>query len=132
MRQGAEQEINIATRQREAIAQGVGRKGEDGCGVELFKEAEREVLQLIETNVFKAMHGTAMQRLRSWVLTSMPMKQLTPLDTGEEREEGSGSGPAVGGLAVEPLSSIGLWEGSVVSGSRSLHGLRPPPRERPT
>ena len=51
---GAPQEININTRQRDAITQGIWRNGDDGCRSDLFQEAEREVLMLIETNVMKS------------------------------------------------------------------------------
>ena len=84
---GAPQEINLATRQRELVAAGVLKKGEDGCHVELFREAEKEVLMLMETNVMKSMQGTAMQRLCTWILAIMPVRQITE-GTGEGAGEG--------------------------------------------
>ena len=72
IRENAPQQININTRQRDAITATVARRGDD-CPAELFREAEREVLLLMETNVMKALTGTATMRLCSWVLSSMPM-----------------------------------------------------------
>ena len=77
IRSGAAQEINIGTRQREAITAAVAKKGDEGASVDLFKEAEKEVLMLMETNVVKAFQGSDMQRLCSWVLATMPVRLLS-------------------------------------------------------
>ena len=77
IRQGAPQEINVNSRQREAIGAAVSKKADDDCHAELFREAEREVLLLMETNVLRVMHNTARQRLCAWVLATMPLKAVT-------------------------------------------------------
>ena len=84
IREHAPQQININTRQRDAITATVTRKGDD-CPAELFREAEREVLMLMETNVMKAMAGTATMRLCSWVLATVPMGAVTSAQRGAER-----------------------------------------------
>ena len=85
IREHAPQQININTRQRDAITATVTRKGDD-CPAELFREAEREVLMLMETNVMKAMAGTATMRLCSWVLATVPTGGLTEQMASDETE----------------------------------------------
>ena len=87
IRDGAAQQVNIATRQRDAIGAAVLHRSSDSCGLELFRDVERELLLLIETNVMKAIQGTPTQRLCSWVLASMPTSDLTDCLAGTEGEE---------------------------------------------
>ena len=95
IRTGAPQEINLGTKQREAITAAVTRRGDDGCGVDLFKESEREVLQLIDTNVLKRAAGgseqRSLQQLCQLVLSSMPLEALRAREADLD-EEGSPEG----------------------------------------
>ena len=85
IRENAPQQININTRQRDAISATVARKGDD-CPADTFKEAEREVLLLMETNVMKTIAGTHTMRLCSWVLASVPTSGLTEPIAVDESE----------------------------------------------
>ena len=87
IRENAAQQINISTRQRDAIAAVVSRKN-DECTVDLFKEAEREVLQLMETNVMKALSGSVTMRLCSWVLAAVPLGSLMPSSAAVDEADG--------------------------------------------
>ena len=112
IREAAPQQININTRQRDAITVAVTRKGSDECSAELFKEAEREVLQLMETNVMKAMSGTSTVRLCAWVLATMPMGAVTSAERmGADRWNGKESSA----LLSDVKSSLTAARESVLS-----------------
>ena len=117
IRENAPQQININTRQRDAITATVARRGDD-CPAELFREAEREVLLLMETNVMKALTGTATMRLCSWVLASVPTSGLTePIAALDESE--STRTPVL----YDVRSSIGSFEEPSVS--KPEHSMKP-------
>ena len=84
IRPGAPQEININTRQRESITHAVTKKGNDSCSVDLFREAEREVLQLMETNVMKVIQNSPVLRLCSWLLASLPNGALSGVGSAKD------------------------------------------------
>ena len=85
VREHAPQQININTRQRDAITAAVTRKS-DECAADLFRDAEREVLQLMETNVMKGMQHSSAMRLCSWVLASVPTSGLVELAAADDHE----------------------------------------------
>ena len=91
IRPGAPQEINISIRLREAIAQAVRKKGTNSCSADLFEGAEREVLQLMETNVMKAIQKSPVRRLCSWLLAAVPTRSLSGvLDAAHAVSDGVG------------------------------------------
>ena len=83
IRLNAPQQVNLGTQQREAITAAVQHKGDD-CPVDLFKDAEREVLQLMETNVLRAMAGTAALRQCQWVLAAVALPTSAAEVEGKE------------------------------------------------
>ena len=106
IRENAPQQINLSTRQRDAITATIARKG-DECPAELFKEAEREVLLLMETNVMKSMAGSSTMRLCSWVLASVPTSGLTDVLSVDESESTRTA------VLYDVRSSIGSIEESI-------------------
>ena len=71
----ASQKINLRADQRTAIEVALARPNDLACTAELFHDAHREVLQLIETNVIKSLEGTPGMWLRCWLLACTPMAE---------------------------------------------------------
>ena len=72
--EGSEQQINLSTRQRLAIAELMPglRKGDEGAASSaLFAEAEAEVLQLMEVNVMRGLVDRKAYRLCTWVYNAL-------------------------------------------------------------
>ena len=63
--EGAPQQINISTRQRDAILAAINKKSEDAITPSLFREAEREVSLLMDSNL-KPFIGNSKHRLAVW------------------------------------------------------------------
>ena len=92
--EGALQQINISTRQRDAIAAQLKRKSDDGCTHTLFREAEREVGVLMETNMMKTFMGSSAYRVCVAALRGLDMgkasgkwaeqQKSTAVDEGRE------------------------------------------------
>lgn len=95
---GSPEQINISTRQRDAIQAQLRRRGDDAATPQLFREAEREVLGLMETNVMKAFAGTSAYRLCALVLSSLDVDKASGMHGEERRDDGSGGGNGVGGV----------------------------------
>ena len=72
VREGAEQQININARQRDGIGFCVTKRGDDSCANSLFDEAQREVMQLMETNML----GSKAERQCAWLMAQMPLLGL--------------------------------------------------------
>ena len=51
IRANAPQQINLSTKMRDAITAAISRKSDEACNAELFKEAEKEVMTLMNSNV---------------------------------------------------------------------------------
>ena len=75
--EGAPQQINISTRQRDSIQATLKRKGDDCCIPHLFREAEREVALLMETNMMKSFMSSSAYRVCSAVLKGLDMSKAT-------------------------------------------------------
>ena len=75
--EAAPQQINISTRQRDAIQATLKRRGDDACVPSLFREAEREVALLMETNMMKAFVSSSAYRVCSAVLKGLDMSKAT-------------------------------------------------------
>ena len=73
--EGSEQQINISTRQRDAIAYTLEQKVGSHAPPMLFAEAEREVLILMETNVFKKLTQSPAYRFCQWIIQSVAIRQ---------------------------------------------------------
>ena len=75
--EGAPQQINISTRQRDAIQATLKRRGDDAATPLLFREAEREVALLMETNMMKTFVGSSAYRVCVAVLKGLDMSKAT-------------------------------------------------------
>ena len=80
---GAEQQININARQRDSISACIAKRSDDSCGSGLFDEAQREVLQLMETNLL----GSKAERVCARLIAQMPLAALLGLQTDDEDTE---------------------------------------------
>ena len=98
------QQINVGTAQRNAVAATVRRKGDDVCGRTLFVECEREVLQLIETNM-KGWWGGVSHRMCVWLYYAVDVKRVVGWQQQDERE--ASAGEVNGGRETSRRSSIG-------------------------
>ena len=83
--EGAPQQINIGTRQRDAILTAISRKGDDAATPTLFREAEREVLQLMDTNL-KPFVGSSRHRLAVWCYHAIDVDAALECTVSSERE----------------------------------------------
>ena len=83
----SELQINISTRQRDAVTAAVKKAGDSGFTPTLFFEAEREVLRLMETNVMKAFTQTAAYRTCGWLISTMDMSRATGRDKAAIKRE---------------------------------------------
>ena len=100
--EGSEQQINLSTRQREAISAVVAAQREDDFGqaapAHLFLDAEREMLQLIDTNAFKPFTERPVYQLALWSYHAVRWQPaLLVLATTDGH--GSGHGPRSATLA---------------------------------
>ena len=86
IREGAPQQININTRQREKIA-AVIRKSPSEFPAALFLEAEREVRLLMETNLMKAFKGSERHRLCAWVMAAVPLRHAAGMTIAEQNND---------------------------------------------
>ena len=75
--EGAPQQINISTRQRDAIRVQLKKRGDDVATPQLFCEAEREVALLMETNVMKTFTSTPAYRVCTLVLSAIDIDKAT-------------------------------------------------------
>ena len=75
--EGAAQQLNISTRQRDAIQAHLKKRGDEAATPQLFREAEREVAILMETNVMKTFVGTPAYRVCAMVLASIDINKAT-------------------------------------------------------
>ena len=80
IREGAQQQININARQRDGIGFCVTKRGDDSCSGSLFDEAQREVLQLMETNLL----GSSAEKQCAWLMAQLPLTGLTGLPAEDE------------------------------------------------
>ena len=71
--EAAPQQINISTRQRDTIQATLKRRGDDACTTTLFREAEREVALLMETNMMKSFISSSAYRVCGTVLRGLDM-----------------------------------------------------------
>ena len=111
---GSSQQINVSTAQRNAVAATIRRKGDDVCGSGLFRECEREVLLLMETNM-KGWWGGVSHRMCVWLYYAVDVKQVVGWQ--QDERSGGGSGEAVeGGREQSRMSSLGT---SLLSATRA-------------
>ena len=75
--ENAEQQINISTRQRDTIQAQLKKRGDDAATPQLFREAEREVALLMETNIMKTFSGTSAYRVCALVLSDIDINKAT-------------------------------------------------------
>ena len=109
--ENAEQQINISTRQRDAIQAQLKRRGDDVATPQLFHEAEREVALLMETNVMKTFAGSAAYRLCTLVMAAIDVDKATGKWADERRGLASGGGGDGWGDDVR-TSMVGSSQGS--------------------
>ena len=76
IRTSSSQQININSRQRDAILAVVDKK-DAVCAVTLFDEAERECMLLMRTNVFKGFTTTSGYRLCAWLCHTLDVRGTT-------------------------------------------------------
>ena len=76
IRTSSSQQININSRQRDAILAVVDKK-DAVCAVTLFDEAERECMLLMRTNVFKSFTTTSGYRLCAWLCHTLDVRGTT-------------------------------------------------------
>ena len=97
--EGSEQQLNLSTRQREAIVSLLPalRKGDEGAASpSLFADAEAEALQLMEVNVMKGFMDRKAYRLCVWAWNALSFEQALCMVDGrqargeESREDSSG------------------------------------------
>ena len=86
--EGSEQQVNLSTRHREAISSVVleQRRGDgQAAPAALFIDAEREMLQLIDTNVMKHLSGTQTHRMITIVYHALPFETaITAIATSRQ------------------------------------------------
>ena len=99
---GSSQQINVSTGQRNAVAASVRRKGDDACTEALFRECEREVLLLMETNM-KGWWGGVGHRMCVWLYYAVDVKRVVGWQQGGREEAGGGA--ADGDVEASRLSS---------------------------
>jgi len=90
--EGSPQQVNISTRQRDAIQAQLKKRGDDVATALLFREAEREVALLMETNVMKSFTGTSAYRLCALVLSTIDISKATGQWAEQQRGELSDHG----------------------------------------
>ena len=83
IREGAQQQININARQRDGIGFCVTKRGDDSCSSSLFDDAQREVLQLMETNLL----GSKAEKQCAWLMAQMPLTALVGIQPNEEEAD---------------------------------------------
>ena len=76
IRANAPQQINLSTKMRDAITAAISRKSDEACTAELFKEAEKEVMTLMNSNVLHTLPSCRV-RLCAWILAATPLSALT-------------------------------------------------------
>ena len=81
------QQINVSTTQRNAVVAAMRRKGDDVCGSGLFRECEREVLTLMETNMKGWWSGVG-HRMCVWLYYAVDVKRVVGWQE-DEREAGA-------------------------------------------
>ena len=89
IRADAPHQINLSTKMRDAITAAVNSKDGDMCTVDLFHDAEKEAMTLMNNNVFRSLPGNRL-RLCSWILAVTPMNSLIESDSeshGDAHEE---------------------------------------------
>ena len=99
---GSSQQINVSTAQRNAVAASVRRKGDDACTEALFRECEREVLLLMETNM-KGWWGGVGHRMCVWLYYAVDVKRVVGWQQAGREEAGGGA--ADGDVEASRLSS---------------------------
>ena len=80
----SEQQINLSTRQRDAVTAVIKQGKEEGFTATLFWEAEKEVKVLMETNMMKGFSGTLKHRLCVWLYHALDMRKVTAQEPGAE------------------------------------------------
>ena len=81
------QQINISTRQRDTITAAAQRQAHDGFTPALYRDAQREVVNLLNTNIMSTFTATPAYSLCQWLVTSMPLSLSTARnDEAVERE----------------------------------------------
>ena len=106
--ENAEQQINISTRQRDAIQAQLKKRGDDVATPQLFCEAEREVAMLMETNVMKTFTATPSYRLCSLVLAAIDLDKATgKWGAAQQPKRASGDGWSDGMVSLLGSGSRG-------------------------
>ena len=82
--EGAHQQININARQRDGIGFCVTKRGDDSCSSSLFDDAQREVLQLMETNL---LGSESREQQCAWLMAQMPLTALMGIQPNEEEAD---------------------------------------------
>ena len=75
MRVNAKQQVNVSSRQREALLAVVDNKAA-ACLPSLFDEVEKECMLLMRSNAFNAFRNTHGYRLCAWLCYSLNMDTL--------------------------------------------------------
>ena len=116
IREGAAQQININTRQRERIA-AIVRKPPTEMPADLFVDAEREVRLLMETNLMKTFKGSDRHRLCAWLMAAIPLGCAAGLAITEQNNDTLTMANA-DGVHEQPDEPIGEWGEHSVTGSQ--------------
>ena len=119
--EGAPQQININTRQRERIA-AVIRKQPSEFPASLFVDAEREVRLLMETNLMKTFKGSDKHRLCAWLMAAVPLTCAAGLAISEQNNDTltMANADGVHELPDEPMQE---WVERSVTGSAGSGGI---------
>ena len=99
------QQINLSTRQRDAVASALRKNRDDTCTPQLFQEAEREVVLLMETNVMKQFTGTAQHRLCVWLYHAVDMGVVLGLSEGGSGDEAMGKNGLIDAVSSNEVMS---------------------------
>ena len=87
--EGAPQQINISTRQRDAILAAVAKKGDEAITASLFREAEREVSLLMDSNL-KPFVGSSRHRLAVWCYHAIDISAALECVVSSDRDAAAG------------------------------------------
>ena len=115
IREGAPQQININTRQRERIA-AVVRKPPSEFPAAVFLEAEKEVRLLMETNLMKTFRGSERHRLCAWIMAAVPLKCAAGMLIAEQNNDSLMMANAEG-VHEMPDEPVQEWGEHSVTGS---------------
>ena len=124
--EGAPQQINISTRQRDAIQATLKRRGDDAATPLLFREAEREVALLMETNVMKTFTSTPAYRLCALIMSAIDVDKATGKWADDRRAlTGGDDGWSDGrtSLMTDVVSSQGSRKHSAKEPSRAASSM---------